>query len=252
MLSGNFTGNYSRAPHGVSRETVARDRPGDVASHSFAYEFIAQLELISAATPVPDGDCVGVLDVGTGTAQIPIEICSRRGEIRCTAVDRAARALQTARRNVEQAGLSRVIGIAQAEADSLPFADASFDAVISSGLLHHVSNQPAVLSEMARVLRPGGLLLIRDTLKGSDAGQIARILSRNSGGTCCTQRAVQNDFHAMLNIDEVREMALAAGLPSASVRQAGRRHWTLAFRRQQISELGPVQVDAGISDLPNH
>jgi hypothetical protein len=91
---------------------------------------------------------------------------------------------------------------------------------------------------MARVVRPGGLLLIRDTLRGSDAGQIAQILSRNTSGTHPAPRVFHNAFHALLNIEEARDLALAAGFPAASVRQAGRRHWMLRFRRQHISEMG--------------
>ncbi|MBE3141517.1 MAG: class I SAM-dependent methyltransferase [Thermoplasmata archaeon] len=48
----------------------------------------------------------------------------------------------------------------QADAAYIPFADNSFDVVICSELLEHVPNPPDVLSEVYRVLRPGGLLLI--------------------------------------------------------------------------------------------
>jgi len=48
----------------------------------------------------------------------------------------------------------------QADAAYIPFADNSFDVVICSELLEHVPNPPEVLSEVYRVLRPGGLLLI--------------------------------------------------------------------------------------------
>lgn len=219
-------------------ETIDRSLAGNPASLAFADEFLAHLDRNSSGTGVADGDPVCVLDVGTGFARIPIEICMRRGGIGFTAVDRATRALQTARRNVEQAGMSRVIRIEQAEAISLPYATASFDAVISSSLLHHVSNRLDALREMTRVLRPGGLLLVRDTLRASDAGQIAQILSRNNDSANDNSRQVfQNAFHAMLNIDEARELSLAAGLPARSVRQAGPRHWMLEFRLPRISDL---------------
>ena len=86
---------------------------------------------------------------------------------------------------------------------------------------------------MVRVLRPGGLLLVRDTLRGSDAGQIAHILSRGSCDNYAAQRAVfDRAFQAMLNIDEARDLALAVGLTRECVRQSGPRHWMLEFRLQ--------------------
>ena len=235
MLCRNLNGDLRDA----SGETVARELIGEFATNSFADEFLAQLDLISSgtrgssSTRAAAGDYFHVLDVGTGTARIPIEICTRRGDILCTAVDRATRALQTARRNVQQAGLNCAIRIEKADANSLPFANASFDGVISSSLLHHVANRHGVLTEMVRVLRPGGLLFVRDTLRGSDAGQIAHILSRGSCDNHAAQRAVfDSAFHAMLNIDEARDLALTAGLPRECVRQSGPRHWMLEFRLQ--------------------
>lgn len=225
----------------ASGETLDMNLRDDAASRSFAAEFLACLNRNDIGTGSTASDPIRVLDVGTGTARIPITICQRQGGIACTAVDRAARALETARRNVLQAGLSRAIHIVQAEAASLPCESASFDAVISGSLLHHVSNRLGVLQEMQRVLRPGGLLFIRDTIRGSDAGQIARILSRGSGSSPGTQQiGFTRTVHAMLSVDEARRLALAAGLPAKCVRQAGPRHWVLEFKLNR--ELADVVV----------
>ena len=239
MLCSNSTGNSTGDPHDVSGDTVDRNLTGQFASNSFAADFLAKLDLIATAAQAAARNCVRVLDVGTGTARIPIEICTRRGDIVVTAVDRATRALQTARRNVEQAGMTCAIQIEKADASSLPYANASFDAVISSSLLHHVSNRHGVLTEMTRVLRPGGLLFVRDTLRGSDVQKIAEVLSRSSCATHEARRAVfQRAFHAMPNVDEAREMALAAGLPAAWVRQSGPRHWIICGRLPDFSPSG--------------
>jgi ubiquinone/menaquinone biosynthesis C-methylase UbiE len=48
------------------------------------------------------------------------------------------------------------------EARRLPFADGAFDLVISNSLLHHLADPTAVLDEVARVVRPGGRVLLRD------------------------------------------------------------------------------------------
>ncbi|HZD65331.1 MAG TPA: class I SAM-dependent methyltransferase [Acidimicrobiales bacterium] len=65
-------------------------------------------------------------------------------------VDAAGRAL------VRVAGRARV---ERADAEALPFADARFDLVVSAAMLHHTSDRDRALSEVRRVLRPGGRVL---------------------------------------------------------------------------------------------
>lgn len=223
----------------MNRSLPVGDLPAAFTGNSFTDDFLAQLDLTDSAAPAAAGDCIRVLDVGTGTARIPIEICRRHGDIRITAVERAARAAQTARRNVERAGLTFGIRIEQADALSLPFADGSFGAVISNSLLHHVPDQAGVLREMTRVLSPGGLLFIRDTLQGADSRQIAEVLATSRETGARRQAVFETAFGAMLTIDGARDLAVCAGLPPESVYQSGTRHWMLAFRRQP----SPVEVN---------
>src|SRR5689334_16815927 len=63
-----------------------------------------------------------VLDVGTGTAQIPIELCRRAATIQVEAVDAAAAMLQRAKENIARAGLDDRIRAVQADAKRLPHA----------------------------------------------------------------------------------------------------------------------------------
>lgn len=221
---------------GMICSTFTEETPGlSAGSDSFADEFLAHVQRLSGAPRTGAGDCISVLDVGTGTARIPIAVCSRREDIRFTAVDRTTRALQAANRNIAKAGLSQAIRVVLADAHSLPFANASFDAVISNSLLHHVANRLGVLNEMLRVLRPDGLLFIRDTLKGSDARRIAQVLSRSCETPDAQQAIFQRAFQAMLTIDEARDLAVAAGLPLACVRKSGPRNWMLEFGMQPES-----------------
>src|SRR5262245_56813557 len=78
-----------------------------------------------------------VLDLGAGTAQIPIELAHRAAELRITAVDAAPSMLAIARTNVASANLSHRIDPILADAKHLPFADGSFPVVISNSILHH-------------------------------------------------------------------------------------------------------------------
>jgi SAM-dependent methyltransferase len=65
-------------------------------------------------------------------------------------------------RLTSDAARARLKGLVCADADHLPFADASFDVVNVRGALHHVNPIHRALSEMRRVLRPGGLAIISE------------------------------------------------------------------------------------------
>jgi len=197
---------------------------------SFTGAFLAYAEHCFGARQTSPGNCIRVVDIGTGTARIPIDLCSRRDDIRLTAVDRAARALRSAQRKIANAGLSHAVQVIRADAHSLPFADGEFDALISNSLLHHVANRLGVLNEFRRVLRLGGLLFLRDTLKGPDADRIDQILRISRRTSERRQAAFETPSPVMLTLDETRDLAAAAGIPRECVRQSGQRHWVLAFR----------------------
>src|SRR5262249_14509879 len=73
-----------------------------------------------------------VLDVGTGTAQIPIELCRQHPGVRVTAIDMAGHMLEVARDNLRRAGLEGRIALEQCDAKRLPFGDGTFAAVMSN------------------------------------------------------------------------------------------------------------------------
>ena len=173
-----------------------------------------------------------VLDTGTGTAQIPIEIGRRRSELRITAVDLAAHMLQLAQRNVIREGLTETIKLEQVDAKSLPYATAAFDAVISNSIIHHIPDPKAVFREMARVLRPGGILFVRDLLRPDDLDTLNRLVATYAGDSNAHQRQMfRESLHAALTLDDARDLLRDAGLPAEWAAQTSDRHWTIATRR---------------------
>ena len=73
-----------------------------------------------------------ILDLGTGTAQIPIELCRQQPDARVLAVDSAENMLEVARQNVCRAGLAGRIRLKRVDAKRLPYASAQFANVISN------------------------------------------------------------------------------------------------------------------------
>src|ERR1041384_5288624 len=106
-----------------------------------------------------------VLDLGTGTALIPIERCQRFADCRVMAADAAVSMLELARYNIEVNNLTSRIELAHVDAKKLPFRDAMFDVVMSNSIIHHIPEPIHVLRESVRVTKPGGLLFFRDLLR---------------------------------------------------------------------------------------
>ena len=93
-----------------------------------------------------------VLDVGCGQG-IDVYRYALAGAD-ASGVDLTPRHVELARQHLDAMGLEAEI--LQGDAESLPFADASFDRVSSNGVLHHTPDMPAALREIRRVLIPGG------------------------------------------------------------------------------------------------
>ena len=93
-----------------------------------------------------------VLDVATGTGAVARELLAQKN---CTVVglDQSPEMLAEAHRR-----LPADVTLVEGNAESLPFEDASFDALTFTYLLRYVSDPPATLRELARVVRPGGTI----------------------------------------------------------------------------------------------
>ncbi|MBD0330486.1 MAG: class I SAM-dependent methyltransferase [Thermoleophilia bacterium] len=108
--------------------------------------------LVSRIEAGPDDT---VLDVATGTAAVAIELVRRTG-CRVVALDQSPDMLSVAAERVARAGLDGRIELVEGEAEGLPFAEASFDALTFTYLLRYVDDAAATLRELTRVVRPGG------------------------------------------------------------------------------------------------
>lgn len=96
-------------------------------------------------------DAGHVLDVATGTGLVAAELL-RRG-FRVTALDQSAEMLEVARRR-----FGDTVELVEASAERLPFEDEHFDHLTFTYLLRYVDDPGATLAELARVVRPGGVL----------------------------------------------------------------------------------------------
>ncbi|MGH6946341.1 MAG: ArsR/SmtB family transcription factor [Kiloniellales bacterium] len=100
-----------------------------------------------------------LLDLGTGTGRI-LEILARKVP-EATGIDLSREMLAVARAKLDQAGLRNCL-LRHADMYQLPLADGDFDAIVLHQVLHFAEQPERVVREAARVLAPGGLLVIAD------------------------------------------------------------------------------------------
>jgi demethylmenaquinone methyltransferase/2-methoxy-6-polyprenyl-1,4-benzoquinol methylase len=103
-------------------------------------------------------DALRVLDVASGTAAVAIELARAVPGRNVIGVDQSIEMLEAGRERVAQAGLDSQIELREARAESLPFGEAEFDALTFTYLLRYVDDARATMQELARVVRPGGLV----------------------------------------------------------------------------------------------
>ncbi len=211
-------------PEAMESADDARDYDAmdhSVVNRAFVEEFLA-------AVAARHGSPVGtVLDLGTGTAQIPIELCRATEAGHVLAIDVAESMLEWAKTNVARAGFADRVSLALVDAKLLPYADGSFSAVMSNSIVHHIPEPGDVLAEAVRVTEPGGILFVRDLARPADEAQVNHLVATYAGQCNEHQRQLFDDsLRAALSIEEMRALVVNLGFDTATVAATSDRHWT--------------------------
>lgn len=173
-----------------------------------------------------------VIDVGTGTALIPIVLAAADRRAKILGVDGAGHMIEVGRRNVEDFRLSERIELKQCDAKAMPFADGQFEAVISNSIVHHIREPESILREMVRLVAPGGTLFVRDLVRPVDQGRLDAIVERYAGNEAPIARwFLAESLLSALTVGEVQEIIRPLGLPASCVGMTSDRHWTLVWKR---------------------
>ena len=176
-----------------------------------------------------------LLDLGTGNARIPIELCRRIPEVRVVAVDLAENMLDIARINTEMAGLNERLMLDLIDAKRLPFQDDRFNVVISNSMIHHLPTPEAAIVEAVRVLAPRGLVFVRDLLRPADDATVRDLVTRYAGDESEHARQMFDDsLRAALTLEETRSLVGRFGFAPDSVQMTSDRHWTWMAIKESV------------------
>lgn len=175
---------------------------------------------------------VDILDLGTGTAQIPVELCQRSEDCRVMAVDAAINMLEIAKFNIDVAGMLHRIQLQKVDAKNMDFPDGMFDAVVSNSIIHHIPEPLDCLREAVRVTKPTGTLFFRDLLRPGSQQELDHLVQTYTGQeNAHSQQMFRESLHAALTLDEIQDMVEQLGFDRQSVVQNTDRHWTWTANR---------------------
>jgi ubiquinone/menaquinone biosynthesis C-methylase UbiE len=210
-------------------EPEVMDSPNDAREYDAMDHSAVNAQFVTDLLPHLNCSPLQILDLGAGTAQIPIEIARRALYTHLTAVDAAPNMLAIARANITSAKLGNRIEPILADAKQLPFADYTFPVVISNSILHHIAEPESVVAEAVRVTTRGGLLFHRDLARPRDETELKYLVATYAGTATPYQRKLFGDsLRAALTLEEMCNLVVALGFARDTVSRTSDRHWTWA------------------------
>ncbi len=175
-----------------------------------------------------DPHAIKILDVGTGTARIPILMCQQRPQYLMTGIDLAQSMLIIGQRNVEEAGLNQRIRLERVDSKRMPYPDLEFDMVVSNSLVHHIPDPLSFFQEVKRLVKPGGAILIRDLIRPENSTIVNDLVAKIGGNYDAHQQQLFRDsLNAALTLEEVQELIDRVGLEQVKLTQSSDLHWTI-------------------------
>lgn len=185
-------------------------------------------DLLQAIGPIPPA--TRIVDLGTGTALIPIELCRRHLDYRVVAIDAAASMLELARANVARAGLEQQITLVHHDAKQIPTELGAFDVVMSNSLVHHLPEPGIFFAVAAAMAAPGGHLFVRDLFRPDTESEVERLVATYAGTVPEQQQLLAESLRAALTLAEVRQLVAEQGFDPETVQATSDRHWTWSTR----------------------
>lgn len=130
-------------------------RHGSLQDRIYQQRQAVVLECVDALSLPPGAP---VLEVGCGAGHLSVSLAERGFRVR--AIDASSGMVQATAARASDAGVGEMVSVAVADAHALPFESDSFELVVAVGVMPWVHSEADAIAEMARVLRPGGHLIL--------------------------------------------------------------------------------------------
>ena len=109
-----------------------------------------------------------ILDIGSGLGVITVMLASKYGAKSVVGIDVEEHLIEHSAKRAATAGVSDRVSFQLVEPGPLPFADASFDVVFTKDVIVHVPEKEPFYKDILRILKPGGVLVGSDWLRGGE------------------------------------------------------------------------------------
>lgn len=165
-------------------------------------------------------------DLGCGPGDISIRMARRYPDWKVTGLDAGSNMLKLAQQRLELAQLESRVIFRQSYLPDPSLPAASFDALISNSLLHHLP-QPQVLWEsIIHLAKPGAAIQVMDLMRPNTEGEAQRLVDDYADGAPDILREdFYNSLLAAYTPREISEQLLAAGLDRLKIEIPSDRHW---------------------------
>ncbi|WP_310482163.1 class I SAM-dependent methyltransferase [Chamaesiphon sp. VAR_48_metabat_403] len=197
-----------------------------------AMDFMAVNTAFSTDAIALDSHAVKILDVGTGTARIPILMCQQRPQYLITGIDLAQSMLIIGQRNIEEANLTQRIRLERVDSKRMPYPDLEFDMLVSNSLVHHLPDPFSFFAEVKRLVKLDGSIFIRDLIRPENESLVNDTVAKLGKDYDTHQQQLFHDsLKAALTLAEVRDLLDRVGLDRLSLTQSSELHWTISGKR---------------------
>lgn len=213
----------------------------DAMDHEAVNRAFCEDALTALGARAQNGRPLTAIDLGTGTALIPIQLCKLHTSVTVLGTDLARHMLSVAEANVLRAGFKDRISLSFGDAKAED-ANRRFDLVLSNSVVHHIPEPLDLLRAAITKLAPGATLFVRDLERPrSEAALDALVVRYAPIDTAKPDDARRRDerqrglfaasLRAALTLEEVRRLGEKLAIPREAFQSTSDRHWTLAWTR---------------------
>jgi cyclopropane fatty-acyl-phospholipid synthase-like methyltransferase len=165
-------------------------------------------------------------DLGCGPGDISIRMAHQYPGWTVTGLDAGVNMLKLAKQRLLAEGLAERLSFRHSYLPDSSLEHASFDAVISNSLLHHLPQAETLWQSINQLARPGAAIQVMDLMRPESEAEAERLVEKYTpGAPAILTEDFYNSLLAAYTPQEVSDQLLAAGLDRLKIEIASDRHW---------------------------